>query len=322
MSAYNDKRRDLKRPYRKKALQSGMSQIAATVQSHPLPQHTYSTSTHQETAPFRKGIDARTYDRNVRPAVESLEKANVIDSARYPWHLVLKADSGNVIGRTKWNWASGANGNLSDGSYVDILTINVADVAGTSATYTAGGTSTGGKAKGDRGPSPLSPPQTKGQATGTETPSTGNPRFPGTGAGMGQVGVSGTVRVASPGEYYKIASFGHSTISTSNFSTSTSVLTAANPIVYQIWVDGSLFMEWSNFQWASVTPKVDQWHFDQPIGVARQIVFRVVNQTGQTIDQGSSSGTVGPDLEVCFTGWAENVSSVTDIGHTQLENVA
>lgn len=322
MSAYNDKRRNLKRPYRKKSLQNNMSQISATVQSHPLPEHSYSTSTHQQTEPFRKGIDARTYERNVRPAVESLEKANIVDSARYPWHLVPKANSGNVIGRTKWNWDTAADGNLADGQYLDVLTINVADVAGTDNSGPTDIPNIGTTTAGTRAPNPLAPPQTRGQPSGDETPDGTNPRFPNTGSGQLAAGVSGTVTVASPGEYYKIASFGHSAISASNFSTSTNVLTAANPIVYQIWVDGGLFMEWTNFQWAAVTPKVDQWHFDQPIGVGRQIVFRIINNTGQTLDQGSSSGTSGPDFEACFSGWSENVSSVTDIGHTQLENTA
>mgnify|MGYP003645059541 CR=1 FL=1 len=306
MSAYNDKRRNLKRPYRKKALQTGMSQISSTVESHPLPEHSYSTSTHQQTEPFRKGIDARTYERDVRPAVESLEKANVIDSARYPWHLVPKADSGNVIARTKFSFA---DTNIDDKFYMDLLVLNVADVGGSNiSTPTALP-----DGRYNRAPAPQSPGQNTG-SPGTETPSGTNPRFPNTGDGRSVAGVAaGTVTVASPGEYYKISSFGHSNVGATNLSGATAPA-AATPVVYQIWVDGNMFMEWQNFQWSAVTPKQDQWHFDQPIGVARQIVFRVINQTGQNLDAG--------DCEVCFSGWSENVSSVTDIGHTQLENVA
>ena len=306
MSAYNDKRRDLKRPYRKKALQTGMSQISATVQSHPLPEHSYSTSTHQQTTPFRKGIDPRTYDRDVRPAVESLEKQNVIDSARYPWYLVPKADSGNVIARTKYDF-SVAGRDIADGEYMDILVLNVADVGGTDTTTPTDSTGTNST---DRGPAPQSPSQAQGQPNPDGSPDGTNPRFPN--ITVNNAGVGGTVRLASPGEFFKISSFGHSEITTSNFSVAPTIA-AATPIVYQLWVDGNLFMEWQNFQWAAVTPLADQWQFSQPVGFSRQMVFRVINQTGQTCDTG--------DMEVCFNGWSENISSVADIGMNQLENV-
>ena len=44
-----DNIRDLKRPYRKKALQTGYAQSGKAVQNHPVPYHSYATDTHQAT---------------------------------------------------------------------------------------------------------------------------------------------------------------------------------------------------------------------------------------------------------------------------------
>jgi len=57
MSAYNDRRRDVKRAYRKKAFQSNMSQISSSAQATPLPEHSYSTESHVQTTPVRVGLD-------------------------------------------------------------------------------------------------------------------------------------------------------------------------------------------------------------------------------------------------------------------------
>ena len=57
MSSFDDKRRNLKRPFRKKSLQTGMSVIDTSVDATPLPPASYDTSTHQATTPVRRGID-------------------------------------------------------------------------------------------------------------------------------------------------------------------------------------------------------------------------------------------------------------------------
>ena len=69
-------------------------------------------------------------------------------------------------------------------------------------------------------------------------------------------------------------------------------------------------MEWQNFQWSAVTPLESQWQFSQPLTVTEQIVFRIINQTGQDADKG--------DIEVCFNGWSEQFSGYTDVSYNQL----
>ena len=307
MSAYNDRRRDLKRPYRKKALQNNMSQVSNSVDSTPLPQHSYSTQTHQQTSPVRKGIDPHTYHRDVRPSVERLDFARQIDMARYPWHLSPKADSANVIARSSTNFATT---NVTDNQYLDVLVLNVSDTSNSEAPGPAGiGDGGTGTASGDRGAIPSQNADNTADPTGATTGGS-NLEYPGEG-GSTATGVSGTIRIAGPGEIYRIESFGHSEITTSNFSVAPTI-NAANPVIYQIWVDGQLLMEWSNFQFAPVTPQSSQWHFSQPLSVTQQIVFRIINQTGQTADQN--------EVEFSFVGWSEQLSGYEDVSHQQLEN--
>jgi len=302
MSAYNDKRRDVKRAYRKKAFQSNMSQISSSAQATPLPEHSYSTQSHVQTTPVRAGLDPHTYRRDVRPAIESLDFARKLDYSRYPWNLVAKPDSANVIAREKIDFTTT---NVTDNQYYDVLVLNIADTTGSETPGPAGV----GTAAGDRGVVPTQDAVAAATATGAEA-GAGNPDFPSK-SGFATVGVSGTVRQAGPGEIYRIQSFGHSDISNSNISGSNPI-DASNPIIYQIWVDGMLLMEWQNFQFAAVTPPVDQWQFLQPLTVTQQIVFRIINKTSDTLDTG--------EVEFCFVGWSEQLSGYEDVTHTQLEH--
>ena len=117
-------------------------------------------------------------------------------------------------------------------------------------------------------------------------------RFP-VGAGSSTAAVGGTVSHGSTGELYVVNSFGHSEPST----------TAG--VYYELWVDGELFIQWNDFQWAPAAPKVDMWHFDVPIVVEKQIVFRVINRTGGAITTGS--------MDACFAGWTEVRDGYTDV---------
>ena len=101
------------------------------------------------------------------------------------------------------------------------------------------------------------------------------------------------------GDYYHIASFGH-----------TEALDNAG-IFYQIWVDGSLYQEWNNFQWSTITPKADQWHYDIPIVATSQVVFRVINSSAPAAP--ITTGTV----EGCFCGWTEQRDYTQDVGRQQ-----
>ena len=302
MSSFDNKRRDLKRPFRKKSLQTKVSVVDESVDSTPLPPSSYTTSTHLATTPIRRGIDPHIYEKTVRPAVESLDFARPLDLSRYPWHLVPKGDSANVISRISWDFSVGAN-NVADDEYADILVLNLQDATGSAIPGPAAITGNGG-------PTPSPATTSIRTATGTTTVGNANPDFPLDG-GQSTVGVTGTIRKAGPNEIYRIGSFGHSEIvAATNFSTPPTI-SATDPIRYQIWIDGDLFMEWQNFQWSPVTPLDTQWHFSQPLTVTEQIVFRIINQTGQTANIG--------DIEVCFNGWSEQFSGYTDVSYQQLQ---
>ena len=310
MSAYNDKRRDLKRPYRKKAFQTGMSQVSKTVDSHPLPPHSYSTTTHLQTSPVRKGVDPRTYQRDVRPAVESLDNSRSLNMANYPWNNSPKPDSANVIARGKIDFTVVAN-QVPDNSFLDVLVLNLANVVGAQPATPAASAGVGAA---DRGQAPDEAAVAIGEPTGAITPAgaaAGDPRFP-SAAGIDVAGVAGTVTIAAPGDVYMIRSFGHSEITNANLTGGVGPINTANPIIYQIWVDGQMMMEWQNFQFAAVTPQNQQWQFLQPLSVTKQIVLRIVNKTNVAITLG--------EMESCFVGWSEQRSNYEDVSHVQLEN--
>jgi len=299
MSSYWEKQRDMKRPYRKKALQSNMSQVRESVDSNPPPQHSYNTATHKKTQPVRPGIDAHTYTGPVRSAVENLEFAYLLDQARYPWHLSPKGDSANVIQRNSVTLS------LADNDWQDILVLNVDGSDGTE------GTGTGDIAAGTGG---SSFPELQSDNSFSTGDSSSTNSFPGGGGSSdipspedpsdGADGVlGGTVQRTQPNQIFKIKSFGHSEATYHGTP-------ASNPVTYEIWVDGKLFMSWSNFQWAPVSPKNEQWVFDQPITVSQQIVFRIVNQ---------SAGTLSDTISACFAGWSETLDGYQDLSHTQLE---
>ena len=289
MSSYWEKQRDIKRPYRKKALQSNMSQVKESVDSNPPPQHSYNTATHKKTQPVRPGIDAHTYTGPVRSAVENLEFASLLDQARYPWHLSPKGDSANVIQRTSVTL------NLPEDDWQDILVLNVDGSDGTD------GSGTGDIAAGSGG---SSFPELQTDSIKSVGDSASTNEFP-TASGSSATGVAGTVQRTQPNQIFKIKSFGH-TEATYNADPAT------HPITYEIWVDGKLFMSWQNFQWAPVSPKNEQWEFDQPITVTQQIVFRIVNQS-------NAGSNITDTISACFAGWSETLDGYQDLSHTQIE---
>jgi len=286
MSSYWEKQRDIKRPYRRKALQSNMSQVRESVDSNPPPQHSYNTATHKKTQPLRPGIDAHTYTGPVRSAVENLEFASLLDQARYPWHLSPKGDSANVIQRNSVTL------NLLDEDWQDILVLNVDGSEGTDGLGTGDIVSGGGSTF----------PELQTDVIKSVGDSASTNEFP-TASGSSATGVAGTVQRTQPNQIFKIKSFGHSEATYHGTPSD-------NPVTYEIWVDGKLFMSWSNFQWAPVSPKNEQWVFDQPITVTQQIVFRIVNQ---------SADTLSDTISACFAGWSETLDGYQDLSYTQIE---
>jgi len=275
----NDNQRDIKRAYRKKAFQTGYSLITDTAESTPRPLSSYSTETTQATSPVRDGLDPRTYQKMTRPAVESLDFTHALDTARYPFHLVPKPDSSNVIARQKFTL------NLATNNYQDVLVLNVSGIAGSESPTGA-----------IPGPRPIPALENQRIAPANNNTNNENTRFPNEG-GLTNAGVAGTIQRMGSDEIYRIATFGH-----------TEMTGTGN--TYQIWADGSLFMEWSDFQWSPVVPRINQWRFDQPLTITEQLVFRVIN---------TAAGPNKTDtIEVCFGGWSEQYTGYTDVSYQQL----
>ena len=135
-----EKIRDLKRPYRKKAFQSGYSQKGNAVQSNPPPISSYSTVSTAATSVVRAGVDPQTFRRPVRATPQAGLEGIPIDYSNYPWHMVSKGNSANLIQRQRIDFttldtydAAGvlvtAN-SFDNNAYVDMVVINVADVDG------------------------------------------------------------------------------------------------------------------------------------------------------------------------------------------------
>tara|TARA_B100000073_G_scaffold333515_1_gene325090 strand:+ start:228 stop:1172 length:945 start_codon:yes stop_codon:yes gene_type:complete len=310
-----EKIRDIKRPYRKKAFQTGYSQKGNAVQSNPPPLSSYSTPTTAATQVVRPGVDPATFRRPVRATPQAGLEGIPIDYSNYPWHMVSKGNSANLIQRQRIDFTTldtyNADGTLANANqfdnnaYVDMVVINVADVLGDNtwrdsnadgvldevvarADYTAAST-------------PQIPPQTFTGLNSVTNAAT-NP-FP-VGSGSTAASVGGTVSVGSTGELYVVASFGHSEPS--------SLTTPTSGMFYELWVDGALFLQWQDFQWAPTSPKRDMWDFDVPISVEKQIVFRVINRTGSAISTGV--------MDACFSGWTETQDGYDDTSRAKLQS--
>ena len=307
--SYGEDIRDVKRPYRKKAFQTGYSQKGAAVSSTPLPPHTYSTATTQQTEAMRPGVDPHTFRRAVRATPESLDGGTAIAGAFYPWHTSPKPESANLVQRQKVDLNATP---LPDLAYIDAVVINVSD-GSVGTTSWIGGVPTATPFVG------VAPAPAIAQNTGLLTATPGaptsttqaktvsastNPTSPQATGGT-TFAPTGTALI-TPGsnqEIYRVSTFGH-----------TETAAGTPGVTYQIWVDGSLFMEWADYQWSPITPRSYQWFFDNPIVVQEQIVYRVINQTGAPIN------AAGEVAEAAFAGWTEQRFGYNDVGYTQLQS--
>ena len=310
-----EKIRDLKRPYRKKAFQSGYSQKGNAVQSNPPPISSYSTVSTAATQVVRPGVDPQTFRRPVRATPQAGLEGIPIDYSNYPWHMVSKGNSANLIQRQRIDFttldtynAAGVlqNANqLDDNAYVDMVVINVADVLGdnTWRDSNADGVldEVVGRSDYTSAAAPQIPPQTYTGTAGVNGASTA--RFP-IGSGSTQASVGGTISTGSTGELYVVSSFGHSEPS--------GLATPTTGMYYELWVDGALFLQWQDFQWAPTSPKRDMWDFDVPVSVEKQIVFRVINRTGGAITTGN--------MDACFAGWTETQDGYDDTSRAKLQS--
>ncbi|MHA1287839.1 MAG: hypothetical protein ACTSPB_10595 [Candidatus Thorarchaeota archaeon] len=323
----NENIRNSKRAYRKKAFQTSYSMKGDAVNASPVPYSSYSTETSVATQPQRAGIDPGTFKRPVRPSLENLNlHPNNVDSKSYPWHLVPKSDSSNLIQRQNVNLTTilqpgglATAGFLDSGQYVDLIVINANDdnILGTQ-TWSAPAGSPAGTALqpcASSLPSTTPPtlPTTASIAVGGGgfTPASTGVSFGGTSAGglaTGVVTTGNPVNTAAgrKNELYLIAKFGH-TLPTLN---------GAATALYQIWVDGELSFSWNNFQWAAVTPPNQMWSFEIPLVCEKQIVFRVVN-----VDGGGGAGvdTLTGNVQAAFVGWSEQQNGFTDTNRQGME---
>ena len=320
--SYGEDIRDVKRPYRKKAFQTGYSQKGAAVSSTPLPQHTYSTATTQQTEAQRPGVDPHTFRRAVRPTPESLDGGTAIAGAFYPWHTSPKPESANLVQRQKVDLQALP---LPDDNYLDAVVINVSDGAVGTTTWDATGPQptpllpdgSGGFLKPPApqiaqnvgiitntpgAPSSTTQAKTVSASTNPTSPqATGGTTF--TPQGLGGGTTNAVITPGSNQEIYRVSTFGHSETA------------AGTPgVTYQIWVDGALFMEWLDYQWSPITPRAYQWFFDNPVVVQQQIVYRVINNTGAPIN------APGEVAEAAFAGWTEQRFGYNDVGYTQIQS--
>jgi len=308
-----DNIRDIKRPYRKKSLQTGYAQAGKAVVNHPQPYHSYATDTHQATQVVRPGVDPATYRRPVRPVADAGLSGVPLDYSNYPWHMVSKGNSSNLIQRQQVAWSTietyNDDGTLAgagflNNSYIDAVVINVTDVLGSNTwrDSTGDGILNEVVARSTAGvnPAPQAPQIPPVTGSGPAGGSASTPRFP-VGSGSTGASSSGTVTGGSNGELFVVSAFGHA-----------EAATGSTGLTYQIWVDSVLFMEWKDFQWAPPAPKVDLWHFDVPLAVERQIVYRVINETGSTINTET--------MDAVFAGWSEQRDGYTDVSRVKLES--
>ena len=295
-------RRKMTNPYNKTnaSLQTGYSQAGDNVEPNPLPYSQLNRPGHtQESNVIREGLDPTMFDRKTQTPVSLGNQETSLFTSVYPWFLVPRPTSANIIQRQRFDFATT---NMPTNSYLDMCVLNVTRAEGTVASTTPVSIAT------TPAPAPTIPannitlnpepvnPNINSQA--------GTPEFPiPGGAGSTVAGTIGTYTPASIGEFYKIASFGHA-----------EAPTATAGITYQIWVDSILLMEWSDFQWSPVTPKRDMWNFDVPIFVEKQIVLRIINETGGDITTGT--------MEACFAGWSEQKMGFLETDKVQIQNVA
>ena len=120
--------------YHKRSMQTGFSQKGDSVEPSPEP---YSEQTRPfnlgESKPVREGLDPTTYDRETQTPVSLGTQEKALFTSVYPWHLVPRYTSANVIQRQTFNFATT---NLNDNFYVDVLVLNVSRASGSNASTT------------------------------------------------------------------------------------------------------------------------------------------------------------------------------------------
>jgi len=124
-----DGQRKMKDRYAKRTAQTPYANVAQSVDPNPPPISSYSTTTHVATSPVQPGLVPRPAVREVKSLIGATGSFRAYDYNVYPWHLVPKSNSSNIIQRSLVNTGTiGATGTL--GQSVDILNLFVADNGG------------------------------------------------------------------------------------------------------------------------------------------------------------------------------------------------
>ena len=122
--SYGEDIRDVKRPYRKKAFQTGYSQKGLCCFQHTVAT-THLFNRHYATnRGYATGGGTHTFRRAVRATPESLDGGTAIAGAFYPWHTSPKPESANLVQRQKVDLNATP---LPDLNYIDAVVINVSD---------------------------------------------------------------------------------------------------------------------------------------------------------------------------------------------------
>ena len=125
MVSPTDEQRNIKRHFRNQGFQTPFAKKGASVDPAPPPISSYSTTTHVATSPFKPGLTSQIQQREVIPLV-GVDAFRAYNYRTTPWHLYPKADSGNVIQRTR-----NAVDTIAIGGTLDLISVFVTD-SGTS----------------------------------------------------------------------------------------------------------------------------------------------------------------------------------------------
>ena len=124
-----DGQRKMKDNYAKRTAQAPYANVAQSVDPNPPPQSSYSTTTHVATSPVKPGLVPRPAVREVKSLIGTTGSFRAYNQTVYPWHLVPKSNSSNIIQRSLIDAGTiGATGTL--GQSVDIINLFVADNGG------------------------------------------------------------------------------------------------------------------------------------------------------------------------------------------------
>jgi len=116
-----DGQRKLKQGYAKKGFQTPYAQVAESVDPNPPPPSSYSTTTHVATSPIQPGLVPRTAQREV-VALGNIASYRAYNNEVYPWHLVPKGNSSNIIQRVRENTVT-----IAAGASYDLIDLFVSD---------------------------------------------------------------------------------------------------------------------------------------------------------------------------------------------------